>query len=382
MTGSVLRIAKSCPGEQTETDARGRRMSDARLPSPKCRGELPSGSWGVARLVASHLARSGRDPKPLLEKAGLPPSLLNAPLAQLGIRAQTRFLNIAAEALSDNLLGFHVARDGDLRELGPLYYLMASSETLAEALALEERYGWVLSEGVRSSFRIADTVLVYLEFVGVERRIARQVAEFWLTCTLRKARRFTGRNLTPKHAGFIHEQEGDLSEMERFFGVPPQFCDVKDRISFAKEDANLPFVSSDPYLSQLLLGHIADLAGRRGSGLDPLATRVENAITPRLPHGTATLATVAKDLGMSTRTLSRRLAQEGRSFAGVLDQLRRALASHYLDRHDLSISQIAWLLGYTDPSSFVRAVRRWTGKSPTALRHAARDVSTGASSRN
>jgi AraC-like DNA-binding protein len=95
---------------------------------------------------------------------------------------------------------------------------------------------------------------------------------------------------------------------------------------------------------------------------------VENAIAPLLPHGQAHASAVAKKLGMSERTLARRLATEGVTFMEVLQQLKANLASRYLEDAAMPISRAAWLLGFRDASSFSHAFRRWTGKSPRELR--------------
>ena len=96
---------------------------------------------------------------------------------------------------------------------------------------------------------------------------------------------------------------------------------------------------------------------------------VENTIAPLLPHGQAHAHIVATKLGMSERTLSRRLAEEGVTFIEILRQLKASLANRYLEDERMSISKIAWLLGFEDASSFSHACRRWTGKSPRELRH-------------
>jgi AraC-like DNA-binding protein len=99
---------------------------------------------------------------------------------------------------------------------------------------------------------------------------------------------------------------------------------------------------------------------------------VENAIAELLPHGQAAQSAVAKQIGMSQRTLARRLAEEGCSFSELLSKVRRALADRYLMNPSLSISEIAWLLGYAEVSTFTRAFQRWTGASPSATRASAR----------
>ena len=85
---------------------------------------------------------------------------------------------------------------------------------------------------------------------------------------------------------------------------------------------------------------------------------------PLLPHGTVRASYIAHRLGVSQRTLARRLASEGLTFSSVLNELRHGLARRYLEEKDLSISQIAWLLGYQGVSAFSHAFKRWTGKTP------------------
>jgi AraC-like DNA-binding protein len=95
---------------------------------------------------------------------------------------------------------------------------------------------------------------------------------------------------------------------------------------------------------------------------------VENIVSPLLPHGQGRANLVAQRLGMSERTLERRLVDEGVNFSKVLQDLKATLAIRYLAEDDMPISRIAWLLGFEEVSSFSHACRRWTGKSPRELR--------------
>jgi AraC-like DNA-binding protein len=100
----------------------------------------------------------------------------------------------------------------------------------------------------------------------------------------------------------------------------------------------------------------------------PLKVQVENAIAALLPHGPVRHDVVAAELAMSPRTLTRRLAAEGSSFAGILKEVRVALAKRYIADRTLPISQIAWLLGYSEVSAFTRAFHHWTGQVPSEAR--------------
>jgi len=107
-----------------------------------------------------------------------------------------------------------------------------------------------------------------------------------------------------------------------------------------------------------------------GTNVGPLRTLVENAVTPLLPHDTVRADMVAKKLGMSERTLARRLAEEGVTFVEIVQQLKATLARYYLEEGTMPVSNIAWLLGFAEPSSFSHACKRWTGKTPRELREA------------
>jgi AraC-like DNA-binding protein len=96
---------------------------------------------------------------------------------------------------------------------------------------------------------------------------------------------------------------------------------------------------------------------------------VENEVERQLPYGRASAASVARALALSARTLSRRLSEEGTTFAEVVDELRYSLALQYLKEPGFTSAQIAWFLGYESPTSFNHAFRRWTGRSPTAARN-------------
>ncbi|HEY1865321.1 MAG TPA: helix-turn-helix transcriptional regulator [Roseiarcus sp.] len=110
-------------------------------------------------------------------------------------------------------------------------------------------------------------------------------------------------------------------------------------------------------------------AKERGTTSGTLRSAVETEVEKLLPHGKAKEQTVAKNLAISVRSMSRRLAEEGTGYDEIVDQMRRSLALQYLKEPDMSLSQIAWLLGYGGPTSFNRAFRRWTGRSPSAARN-------------
>jgi AraC-like DNA-binding protein len=149
-----------------------------------------------------------------------------------------------------------------------------------------------------------------------------------------------------------------------------EFGAERDEFALNLDARELPLVHSDSYLNDLLLKYCeAALADRRGD-TSQLRTRVENAIASLLPHGRVLVEDIARSLGVSERTLARKLSDEGLNFTEILQQLRRDLAVRYLDDRKLHVSKIAWLLGFHEVSAFTHAFKRWTGKTPSQIRTA------------
>jgi AraC-like DNA-binding protein len=211
-------------------------------------------------------------------------------------------------------------------------------------------------------------LVVRAKYLGITRHSDRQQIEFIMTALVRILRQLVKHGVSPTRVCFAHLRSRGVSEFERFFHCTAEFGARTDEVALPPLARELPVVSADPYLSKILTRHAEEALSWRSARPSVLRSNVENAITPLLPHDEARIAAVARKLGMSTRTLARRLAAEGLSFVSILDDLRAALALRYLGEPDLSISQIAWLLGYREVSSFTHAVRRWTGRTPKQVR--------------
>jgi AraC-like DNA-binding protein len=153
-----------------------------------------------------------------------------------------------------------------------------------------------------------------------------------------------------------------------YFGVAVEKS-ARQAITFASEDALRPFLTANPQMWEFFEPELR----RRLAELEAGATmreRVRSALIELLPAGQASIEAVAHKLAISPRTLQRRLNDEQTTFQGMLNQIREALARHYLGRSDLPASEIAFLLGYEDPNSFYRAFRDWTGQTPERVRMA------------
>ena len=219
-------------------------------------------------------------------------------------------------------------------------------------------------------YQEGNRLIISLSYSGVPRHSDTHQIEFCMFAVLRICRVLTGQNLVPQHFWISHHRSGANSEMARFVGTAMEFGADNDEFALNSNARELPLIHADPYLNDLLLKNCeAALADRKGD-TSQLRTRVENAISSLLPHGRVLVEDVARSLGMSKRTLARKLSDEGLNFTEILQQLRRDLAVRYLDDRKLHISKIAWLLGFNEVSSFTHTFKRWTGKTPSQMRMA------------
>jgi AraC-like DNA-binding protein len=331
---------------------------------------IPMAGGGLSRLAIARLQSAGVPVVPLLRRAGLTPEVIADPEERLSVRSQVALLDEAAIALKDDRLGFTLARDFEPRELGLLYYVMASSQTLGDALKRVARYSRITNEALVVRYREGNRLIISLSYAGVPRHSERHQIEFCMFAVLRICRVLTGHNVVPQYFSIAHYRSEGISEMARFVGTKVEFGVERDEFALNADARALPLIHADPYLNDLLLKNVEAVLADRRDDMSQLRTRVENAISPLLPHGRVLVEDVARSLGMSERTLARKLSDEGLNFTEILQQLRRHLAVRYLDDRKLHVSKIAWLLGFHEVSAFTHAFRRWTGKTPSQMRTA------------
>jgi AraC-like DNA-binding protein len=329
---------------------------------------LPTATGSLARLAYARAGAAGIGLKPLLRQAGITAREIEDRRLRLTVHRQIRFLNAAATVLRDELLGFRLAPSAQLRELGLVYYVAASSEVLGDALRRVARYCSIVNEGLRVRYVEGRDLRIAFAYDGVPRHLDRHQIEFSMALLVRLCQQLTGVALVPIRVRLAHHREAAGSGMSTYFGSDIGFSARADELTFAAAVRNLPVVSADPYLNELLVAHCEEALSRRPEKRNSFRSAIENAIAPLLPHGKARAGEIAKRLGLSQRTLARRLAAEDLTFSEILEDLRRRLAGHYLADRGLSISRIAWLLGYREISAFTHAFKRWTGRTPRNAR--------------
>ncbi len=326
----------------------------------------------LSRLAYECGRKEGADVEAFLQQAHLTPREIKNKDVQLAVQNQIKFVDLVANATGDPLLGFHLAYSYDLRELSLLYYVIASAETLLGALLRVARYSDVANEAVDLEVNQGKLLRARVYFSGVARHSDVHQIEFWMASLVRVCRTLIGTNFRPIEVRLMHDRRENAREMEKLLGCAVKTGATVDEIIFSRESGECPIVTADPYLNRLSVRFCEETLARLGKKTSPLKVKVENVIAALLPHGEMHFDAVAVQLGMSGRTLARKLALEGHSFTKILEDLRLALARRYLTESEMSISEIAWLLGYSEVANFTHAFHRWTGTNPRTARAKAR----------
>ena len=332
---------------------------------------IPTASGGIARLACGLLRKEGKDIRPIATGAGLAVEDVEDPQRRLRASAQIKLLELAARELQDDFLGFHLAHDFELGEIGLVYYVMASSERLVDALQNAERYCAVNNEGVRLRVSTDAGVTVGFEFLNVDRRSDRHHAEFWLVTLVRICRALTEGRLVPRQVDFRHARSLVPADVRAYLGCEINYAADRDEVSFPSRIGTLPVVGADLHLNKLLRRYADEALDQRMTQRNSLRGQVEDHLVQLLPNGKANVSEVARRVGMSRRTIARALSDEGTNYSAVLGDLRQALAKRYLREEPLPVSEIAWLLGYREVSSFTNAFVGWTGQTPREFRASA-----------
>ena len=273
--------------------------------------------------------------------------------------------------MRDPNYGLQLAARVSPREFGALAYVGLSSATLGEALGNLARYQQVHSEAWQLDLAVAQGHATLTSTPRVpDFAHCVQAVETGLAIVVNAYRHFTGGRLTLKEIGFVHALSPDRnrSQIEALLGCPVTFSSNRIHISFDPASLQLPITSADDRLLKLLRAHCASILRERKRPEADVSAAVRGCLADGLSKGRAKAKLVAGDLGLTERSLHRKLAAENTSFGEILDGLRLGLAEDYLRDGALSPKQIAFLLGYADQSSFGAAYRRWTGRTPKAAR--------------
>jgi len=333
---------------------------------------VPTIASGALKKLVSGASARGADAGAILRAAGVPPSALEEADSRVPIAS----LHAAWDRLLDALPRIDVETaayaPGDYGIVG---FVVMNSATLADALKHLVRYVGLWTDDpafeldgatVRFTYRHA-----FRDSPGMRRATEAAPVEM-----VHGARLLTRSHVVPREVRFAHGPPDDVLAYTRFFGCPVRFDAEDHAIVFRSEDLDLPLAQADAQLGAFLRGHAESALAKRGTEDSPL-DGVRRILAQELQRGVPSIDVVAARMAASERTLRRRLEASGTTFRALLDETRAELARSYVADARMPLAEVAFMLGFSEPSAFHRAFKRWTRTTPAAFRAKTRESHRG-----
>ena len=332
---------------------------------------VANGSNGLcysARLIEPFLRVLADDAK--LDDAALAALRPVDPDTRVPIARAHELLELAVRGSRDADLGLKAGQLMSTGDCGAADYAIASSATVRDAIAAAVRYTRLVNDVISVSLVIeGERALLRLE---CDVPMPRAAADFMMSGFYNTHARSWLGGISGLECWFRHPAPADGSGYARAFaGSRLRFASPCHAFVFEQALLDTPLAGANPKLHSVVRRH-AELLLTQLPAAHSLTERVRRLLMGELSRGRLTANQVAGQLRMSRRTLCRKLESEGTSFTALLADLRQRLALQYVGSHDLGLSEIAFLLGFSEAAAFHRAFKRWTGQTPLEYRRACR----------
>jgi len=321
------------------------------------------GSVTVVLPLLEYLENEGFDLKTILDPVGIPQSALEDTTTRFPKRKFQALWHVASEVTGDPAIALRVSTMVKANTLGIIGYLASASESRRNAFELVKGLTPLLWEDVECDLESGGEVAFIRCRTGSSPQASHFTTEYAVGLTVTMSRVLGGGRSDPLEARFSHSAPAYADEYERILRLPIRFDAGEDGVLFPISMMDSLNPSADAALRQLLERYAADQLAKLPTSAR-FSQRIRACILSMLPLGSLTADTVAAQFSMSSRTLRRHLQQEATSYQEILDDVRAELARHYLTKEKRGIDEVAFLLGFSDPSAFTKAFRRWTRQTP------------------
>ena len=317
-----------------------------------------------------HLQQKGLDFALLLDECEIHPDGLKNPDSTIGLANLIHFLEVLARASNDDNVGVTFGLQFDPRELGLLGYIFFNSPTLGHALAELSRLLPIHQDNTMVTFHHSPGQCgVEYQVAGIRSGQVRQDSELSVAIMMQFCRSFLGPAWTPEEVHFQHNKPMGWRRKEDLFKAPVYYGQAANGIYFPSKC----LANKNPYADPNLLKILQPIADQRlAESLTKvsLLDRVQYQIERNLADENLSIRIVGQGLGVGYRTLQRRLNEEGLNFSELVDQAKRRRAQDLISDPSVSVTESAYMLGYSDSSAFSRAFKRWFGATPRNYRRA------------
>ena len=345
----------------------GSRSGKAKIVA-KLHAPRPLISSSVTTGLLDAIAAAGADPDQVRQSIALDFTALSDAEGFIACVDFARLLEEVAQVTGDGCFGLHFGARSNPKNIGPLVYAVLNSPTIAAACETAARYLHVHNQALKLSLHIDDNLAHFsysYSHIGLEQ--PRQFSEFTMANMLNTFRMMAGSQWAPREIQFAHDAPVSNTEHLRVFGAPVIFRCASNALVMEREFLDRTVPSADHRLYGIMTHYLGEVLNRMPTENGVIA-QIRKAIGESLKNGTPKLALVAKLIALSPRTLQRRLEKYGLDFKKLVDDTRHQFALEYLSDRENTLTQIAFLLGYSEVSAFNRAFKRWTGFTPSDSR--------------
>jgi AraC-like DNA-binding protein len=289
------------------------------------------------------------------------------PDAQIPFVQLIKLYEYAALLSGDPDFGLHLGEQSNPKMYELLGYVTMNSQTFGGFLDCLLRYQQIWTNAVRFSLETISVSDIHLSYIyrisetSTEER--RHESENMLSVIMKMGRMVTAVNWMPRETHFEHQQPNCVSEHQRIFGEFVYFNRPQTRLVFDSYIMSLPVIEADPKLFAMLRSYAENLLPEINPEAE-ISARVSEVLGKSLAGGQRSIGVVSKQIGVSPRTLQRKLNEEGTSYHKLVEDVQRALSERYLKSSELTICEISYLVGFSQQSAFQRAFKRWKGITP------------------
>lgn len=328
----------------------------------------------MIQLAYQAMLKMGMDVDTVFRRLGVTPELLADRNIRTPHAAQLLFWRVMEDVSADADIGLHLGENMPVYKGQVLQYLFLSSPTFGEGLQRALSYQRLLSDASQASTGVVEDGDAYIlvESASSEVGALRHLTECLTLGLVRFFRYVTDDAFCASCIQFVYDQPAAITEHERIFQCPVMFGQAENRIVFSRKLLELPSSHAEPELLQLheklASEHVAKLERQ------DIVARVNRVFGEILETAQVSLEEVAERLGLRARTLRSRLSDAGTNFNQLLADYRCNLAKRLLAGTDESIDEIVYLTGFSEPSTFYRAFKRWTGQTPVEYRNQRRQA--------
>ncbi len=301
---------------------------------------------------------------------GVKHSRIKDPDGWIPMASYVRLWELAIDATGDPALALHLRKKTGMRSIHFVVQLAMHCSTLVEALLHFNKYSSLLSE--TDKIELSDNGdLIKITYTNTSSNQVRWLPEHNFSFGIELGRSLVSGSYDPVSVRFQHADPGYKEVYDEVFRAPVLFQQPENTLILQKKDLLKPITARDPYLQKVLTKY-ADLSMSKTHKPESLQEKIKNYIITNLPNGETSLETAASIMNMARSTLYRQLKTEGTSFRDLLIETRQELAKKHLS-NGMTNSQVAYLIGFSEPSAFQRAFKRWYNVSPGEYRKSVRN---------